>query len=139
MQPIKAQPMERHMTDKTFNKRSNAQRAARSTLKNPKAVEGSDFVTFKSGDDWAFRVPGVMKPEAPVVEPAKKRDTGARGETKVGAAIEAAKAAGGVSNTQLRSITGWAKLGGFFTACKRANIKLERVRKDGDTFWSVAA
>jgi hypothetical protein len=40
---------------KTFSKRFNAQRAARAALKNPKAVEGKDFITAKNRfGQWDF-------------------------------------------------------------------------------------
>lgn len=43
------------MTDTTFGKRFNAQRAARRALKNPEAVEGVDFSTFKNkAGEWEW-------------------------------------------------------------------------------------
>ena len=43
------------MTTKTFTKRFNAQRAARTALKNPKAEEGKDFATVKNNaGQWTF-------------------------------------------------------------------------------------
>jgi hypothetical protein len=53
---------------KSYSKRSNAQRAARAALKDTKAVEGADFVTYKAGAEWHWRkaaaVASAAKPKA---------------------------------------------------------------------------
>src|SRR5690606_26937422 len=52
-QPNGVTEMETSQEAKTYNKRSNAQRAARSALKNPAAADGVDFTTEKNAaGEW---------------------------------------------------------------------------------------
>jgi hypothetical protein len=44
------------MLARTFTRRFSAQRAARSALKNPKAVDGQEFETVRQGAVWAYRI-----------------------------------------------------------------------------------
>jgi len=59
--------------------------------------------------------------------------------SKIGAVMERAKSDHGVSNSEIRSMTGWAKLGGFFNAVTNSGFDRHRVREDGDTRWFVVA
>jgi hypothetical protein len=59
------------MSQKTYPKRFNAQRAARAALKNPNAKEGVDFHTGKNpAGDWMFRI--APKPQAKPAPAAKE-------------------------------------------------------------------
>lgn len=69
--------------------------------------------------------PGVAKEAAAAGEP--------RG--KSAALVAAARADAGVTNEEIRALTGWTKLGGFFGATQRAGLKLHRCREGSDTRW----
>lgn len=59
------------MTTKTFPKRFNAQRAARSALRNPAAMEGVDFTTTKTANgEWKFRLPAQAEAAPKATKPA---------------------------------------------------------------------
>jgi hypothetical protein len=73
------------MSQKTYPKPFNAQRAARSALKNPKAVEGKDFETYKSGAEWAWRKTQPA-PAVKAAAPAKPKTLGKRAQIEADAA-----------------------------------------------------
>jgi hypothetical protein len=66
-------------------------------------------------------------------EPAEAAPKGQRG--KSAALVAAAARPEGITNAQIRAMTGWTKLGGFFGAVKRAGLVLNRKRENGDTRW----
>jgi hypothetical protein len=67
----------------------------------------------------------------------KPTSAGAPGEPrgKSAALVAAARADAGVTNEDIRALTGWTKLGGFFGATQRAGLKLHRCREGSDTRW----
>lgn len=46
-----------------------------------------------------------------------------------------AKSAEGITNEEIKALTGWTKLGGFFDAVKRAGLQMVRRREQADTRW----
>ena len=48
------------------------------------------------------------------------------------------KAKTGITMDEVRAMTGWAKTGGFFGACKRRGLTLTK-RKDGNVTVYIAA
>ena len=81
---------------KTFSKRFNAQRTARSVLKSYDAVDGIEYETYKIGTAWAWRVitpaapakPAATKssPATKAVVPAKPKAVGKRAQIEADAA-----------------------------------------------------
>ncbi|BAQ44385.1 hypothetical protein [Methylobacterium aquaticum] len=54
---------------------------------------------------------------------------------KSAALIAAVRDLDGLTNSDIRRLTGWTKLGGFFTSCERAGLVLHRCREGADTRW----
>lgn len=61
-----------------------------------------------------------------------------KAESKTAMLLRLAQTPEGVTNTAMKELTGWAKLGGFFNAAKKAGLELTRVRENGDTTWRAA-
>lgn len=78
--------------------------------------------------------PKMAAPKPAKVAKAKATDGG----SKIAAVIEAAKSDTGVSVPMIHEMTGWKKIGGFFTAAKRAGLTLKRERADGVTVYRAA-
>ena len=70
-------------------------------------------------------------------EPAEAAPKAQRG--KSAALVAAAARPEGITNTEIKAMTGWTKLGGFFGAVKRAGLVLNRKRENGDTTWFAVA
>ena len=62
--------------------------------------------------------------------------TEAKSGSKIAAVLEKAKT--GITMDEVRAMTGWAKTGGFFGACKRRGLTLTK-RKDGNVTVYIAA
>ena len=87
------------------------------------------------GDAWRALYE-VKAPKAEPVEddePAEAAPKAPRG--KSAALVAAASSPEGITNAQIKAMTGWTKLGGFFGAVKRAGLVLNRQRENGDTRW----
>lgn len=141
----------------TYTNRSNTVRAARKVLGAAARVDREFVVTpVEGGFTWTaiIRVPVVSPdgggawralyedkaPKAEPVEdeePAEAAPKAQRG--KSAALVAAAARPEGVTNTQIKAMTGWTKLGGFFGAVKRAGLVLNRKRENGDTTWFAVA
>ena len=137
----------------TYTNRSNTVRAARKVLGAAAQVDREFIVTsVVGGFTWTAitRVPVVSPdggaawralyedkaPKAEPVEddePAEAAPKAQRG--KSAALVAAAARPEGVTNTEIKAMTGWTKLGGFFGAVKRAGLVLNRKRENGDTCW----
>ena len=148
----------------TYTNRSNTVRAARKVLGAAAQIDRDFTVSpVEGGFTWAavaapepaiIRVPVVSPdggaawralyedkaPEAEPVEdeePAEAAPKAQRG--KSAALVAAAARPEGVTNAEIRAMTGWTKLGGFFGAVKRAGLVLNRKRENGDTTWYAVA
>ena len=62
--------------------------------------------------------------------------TEAKSGSKIAAVLEKAKT--GITMDEVRAMTGWAKTGGFFGACKRRGLTITK-RKDGNVTVYIAA
>jgi hypothetical protein len=73
-------------------------------------------------------------------KPAQRAGNGPK-ETKIGEVLKKAQSETGVFVPEIHSLTGWKKMGGFFTAAKRANLTLNKKRENEVTtyFASKAA
>lgn len=80
------------------------------------------------GDDLPRRGAAVA-----ALEPAPAAPKPARSGSKIAAALDLARRPEGVSMDEVRELTGWTKLGGFFTAAKRAGISFRKDKVDGKT------
>lgn len=79
-------------------------------------------------------------PQAEPVEDEEPAETAPKAQRGKSAALVAAAARPeGVTNTEIKAMTGWTKLGGFFGAVKRAGLVLNRKRENGDTTWFAMA
>ena len=61
-----------------------------------------------------------------------------KAESKTAMLLRLAQTPEGVTNTAMKELTGWTKLGGFFNAAKKAGLELTRVRENSDTTWRAA-
>ncbi len=59
--------------------------------------------------------------------------------TKVAELLRLVQSPEGLSEAQLKSITGWSKFGGFYAAVKNAGLALRREKKDGVNVWYATA
>ena len=155
-------------TAKTYSSRSNAKRAARAELGSD-AQEGMDFhvVHVEGSFTWERIVTAAESSDTtsaegrpdPIEDQVRigeaimdvVRDIRAaeskgpvtpRAGSKIGALIERARSPEGLTYADIRQATGWSKLGGFFTAAKRAGLVLhggrERIDGERDTrFFAV--
>jgi hypothetical protein len=55
--------------------------------------------------------------------------------SKAAQLVALAKRPEGVTNAEIKVLTGWTKLGGFHGAIKKAGLTLRRLRENGDTRW----
>jgi hypothetical protein len=104
----------------------------------PAALDVTDIsLAEMRGDD-------LREPEKVRAQPKRKPRVEAaasepRADSKSAIVVARATASEGITNKELREITGWTKLGGFFGAVKRKGLVLRRLRENGDTRWFAEA
>lgn len=96
-----------------------------STEQNGLAKFGSRLAKI-AGLGGADRAPASAR-KAKAVKPPR--------ETKIGAVLAKAQTKSGVTVPQIHEMTGWKKIGGFFTAAKRNKLTLTKKREDKVTTW----
>lgn len=110
-------------------------------------VDAANVLEAATFEAASAQLDALLAPPAPktTAGPRKAAAAGDRAATKpkagskISAVMERAKSDHGVSNSEIRSMTGWAKLGGFFNAVTNGGFDRHRVREDGDTRWFVVA
>jgi hypothetical protein len=97
----------------------------------------SPVVSPDGGATWRALYEGKAPKAEPVEdeEPAPVAAPAVPHRGKAGALIAAAASPAGITNAEIKALTGWTKFGGFFSAVQRAGLKLNRVREHGDTRW----
>lgn len=95
-------------------------------------------------EEMEKRLAGFAKTCGPNREIVSRKSAGPKSgkaprETKIGAVLEKAKTAGGVTVEEIHAMTGWKKIGGFFGAAKRAGLTLARTREDKVTTYRASA
>lgn len=152
-----------HAMTQTFTNKSNARRRARAVV-GIEAVEGTHYRLTGEEGAWGFEridpagaelltVDGVVHGNATRAEEAKRlkaeakaraasadkpktpKDPDAKPTGKSADLVTAVLSEAGITTAEIRALTGWSKIGGFYGAVQRANITLHRVREDGDTRW----
>ena len=78
-------------------------------------------------------------PEAPKGPKKAAPKEGGVVATKVAELLRLVQTPEGLSEPQLKSITGWSKFGGFYAAVKNAGLTLRREKKDGVNVWYATA
>jgi hypothetical protein len=121
---------------KTYSSQSNAIRAARAEL-GPEAIPGADFhLSLHDRGRFSFTVgPAPEKTEQPKAARVAKAPTDPNAPLKGKAAdlVAKLKSREGITTEEVRAMTGWSKIGGFYGAAKRAELVLHSVRELGTT------
>jgi RNA polymerase sigma-32 factor len=111
-------------------------------LRRPIA-EGDELAAYRSRLDKIAKLGGPDRAIVLRTADVKKAAKVAAGpkETKIGEVLKKALSETGITVPEIHSTTGWKKIGGFFTAAKRANLKLSKKRDNKVTtyFASKAA
>ena len=101
--------------------------------------DGPVWTARRLGAEEAAAFGGRSKKIAAVKgEPEAAAAKGPKAESKTAMLLRLAQTPEGVTNTAMKELTGWTKLGGFFNAAKKAGLELSRVRENGDTTWRAA-
>ncbi len=121
---------------KTYSSKSNAIRAAKAEL-GAEAAEGVDFhlalhdrgrFSFTAGPEPVK----AAKAKAPRVAKAPG-DAPAPLKGKAADLVAKLMSNEGITTEEVRAMTGWSKIGGFYGAAKRAELVLHSVRGQGTT------
>lgn len=115
--------MEKMMT--AYSNKQNAVRAARKAL-GVQAKLSADFSLTEESGQWTW---------ADIERPAVEK----KGRGKAAALVTRACSPEGITNAEIRELTGWTKIGGFFGAMKRRGLTLTRRREGDDTRWFASA
>ena len=101
-------------------------------------IERISVVSPDGGAAWRAMYEGNTIPAEPIEdhEPVVERVASkVPRRDKSAALVAVASSTAGITNTEIRELTGWTKFGGFHDAVKRAGLQLRRVRENGDTRW----
>lgn len=85
----------------------------------------------------AAKAKGEPAPKAKAEPKAPKAAGGVA--TKVAELVRLVQTPEGLTETQLKEITGWSKFGGFYAAVKSAGLTMTRTKVEGVNVWKVAA
>jgi hypothetical protein len=105
-------------------------------LKRPMPI-GAELEQMESRLAYVAKTSGPNR-EIVSRKSASTKVDGAPRETKIGAVLEKAKTAGGITVGEIHKMTGWSKIGGFFGAARRAGLTLTRTREDKVTTYRAS-